>query len=73
MVVCGDDALAPRLAVELSTVCAEHVTSVVPSGSGGGNHGRIGPTAMRHGTLAVLTTVRTLSADTADTNRQVAP
>ncbi|MFI5808554.1 potassium channel family protein [Streptomyces sp. NPDC051561] len=36
MVICGDDALARRLAVELSGVYAERVTLVVPSGSGGG-------------------------------------
>ena len=32
MIVCGDDALAERLAAELTTVYRERVTLVVPTG-----------------------------------------
>ncbi|MFE0514855.1 NAD-binding protein [Streptomyces sp. NPDC058964] len=35
MVICGDDGLAHRLAVELDAVCGEIVTVVLPSGSDG--------------------------------------
>ncbi|WP_328885644.1 NAD-binding protein [Streptomyces sp. NBC_00316] len=37
MVICGDDGLARRLAVELDAVCGENVTVVLPSR--GGEHG----------------------------------
>lgn len=36
MIVCGDDALAERLAAELTTVYRERVTLVVPAGQGTG-------------------------------------
>ncbi|WP_433549005.1 NAD-binding protein [Streptomyces sp. CA-294286] len=49
MIVCGDDALAGRLAAELREVYAEHVTLVVPAGRGTAAPGSGGP-----GTVSAL-------------------
>jgi hypothetical protein len=43
MIVCGDDALAERLAAELTAVYRERVTLVVPAGHRTGPPDRRGP------------------------------
>lgn len=51
MIVCGDDALAERLAAELRTVYAERVTVVLPAGPGDETSG---PAARAHVRSATL-------------------